>query len=121
MFVKSLWLRSLTTSFICCIRVASGKNCRSTQTHTIRETQNRLFQKLSGSLAPGAIATCVTDGLIENFDGVFARLWLLELDAQTPWMISSGLSTRTDGEFLLVATRAYKVGKIVLPNGAEPP
>jgi DNA-binding CsgD family transcriptional regulator len=74
---------------------------------------DRLAQKLSGCLDPQAIATCITNGLIENFDCVFARIWLVEPDAKTLRLAaSSGLSTRTNGEFARVAMGSYKVGKI---------
>jgi DNA-binding CsgD family transcriptional regulator len=74
---------------------------------------NRLAQKLSGCFDPQAIAYCVTDGLIENFDCVFARIWLVEPDANSLRLVaSSGLSTRTNGEFARVAMGSYKVGKI---------
>jgi DNA-binding CsgD family transcriptional regulator len=74
---------------------------------------NRLAQQLSGCLDPEAIAACITNGLIENFDCVFARIWLVESDAKTLRLVaSSGLSTRTNGEFARVAMGSYKVGKI---------
>lgn len=74
---------------------------------------NRLAQQLSGCLDPEAIAHCITNGLIENFDCVFARIWLVEPDAKTLRLVaSSGLSTRTNGEFARVAMGSYKVGKI---------
>ncbi len=74
---------------------------------------NRLAQKLSGCLDPEAIAACITNGLIENFDCVFARIWLVEPDAKTLRLVaSSGLSTRINGEFARVAMGSYKVGKI---------
>jgi DNA-binding CsgD family transcriptional regulator len=74
---------------------------------------NRLAQKLSGCLDPAAIARCVTDGLIESFDCIFARIWLVEPDAKTLRLVaSSGLSTRTNGAFARVAMGSYKVGKI---------
>jgi DNA-binding CsgD family transcriptional regulator len=74
---------------------------------------DRLAQKLSGCLDPQTIATCITNGLIENFDCVFARIWLVEPDAKALRLAaSSGLSTRTNGEFERVAMGSYKVGKI---------
>jgi DNA-binding CsgD family transcriptional regulator len=74
---------------------------------------DRLAQRLSGCLDPQAIATCITNGLIENFDCVFARIWLVEPDTKTLRLAaSSGLSTRTNGEFARVAMGSYKVGKI---------
>jgi DNA-binding CsgD family transcriptional regulator len=74
---------------------------------------NRLAQKLSGCLDPEEIAACITDGLIENFDCVFARIWLVETDAKALRLVaSSGLSTRTNGEFARVPMGSYKVGKI---------
>jgi DNA-binding CsgD family transcriptional regulator len=74
---------------------------------------DRLAQKLSGCLDPQEIATCITNGLIENFDCVFARIWLVEPDAKTLRLAaSSGLSARTNGEFARVAMGSYKVGKI---------
>ncbi|MCG9889645.1 MAG: LuxR C-terminal-related transcriptional regulator [Thermosynechococcaceae cyanobacterium MS004] len=74
---------------------------------------NRLAQKLSGCFEPEEIANCITNGLIENFDCVFARIWLVEADAKFLRLVaSSGLSTRTNGEFARVAMGSYKVGKI---------
>jgi DNA-binding CsgD family transcriptional regulator len=74
---------------------------------------NRLAQQLSGCLDPEAIAACITNGLIENFDCVFARIWLVEPEAKALRLTaSSGLSTRIDGEFARVAMGSYKVGKI---------
>lgn len=74
---------------------------------------NRLAQPLSGCLSPEAIAQCVTEGLIQDFDCVFARIWLVEADSKTLRLVaSSGLSTRTNGEFARVAMGSYKVGKI---------
>lgn len=55
----------------------------------------------------------MTDALIEQFDCVFARLWILAPDQQAlHLMASSGLYTHVDGSFAHVPMGAYKVGKI---------
>lgn len=74
---------------------------------------NELAQSIAGCLNPEVIAKRITDGLVEKFDGAFARIWLLEADQRTLKLVaSSGMYTRTDGSFGRVAMGAYKVGKI---------
>ncbi len=79
------------------------------------ELQNidRLNQSLSGCLEPKAIATNITQGLIDQFDCSFVRIWLVESDLTALNLVaSSGLYTRLDGDFATVPMGAYKVGKI---------
>jgi DNA-binding CsgD family transcriptional regulator len=79
------------------------------------ELQNidRLNQSLSGCLEPKAIATNITQGLIDQFDCSFVRIWLVESDRTALSLVaSSGLYTRLDGDFATVPMGAYKVGKI---------
>ncbi|MBD2257550.1 LuxR C-terminal-related transcriptional regulator [Pseudanabaena sp. FACHB-2040] len=73
----------------------------------------QIAQAISGCLDAGAIATQVTNALVDQFDCVFARIWLVEPDQQTLRLVaSSGLYTHTDGSFARVPMGAYKVGKI---------
>jgi DNA-binding CsgD family transcriptional regulator len=72
-----------------------------------------LVQRFAGSLEPDAIATCVTDGLVEQFGCAFTRIWLVEPDRTALRLVaSSGLYTRLDGAFARVPMGAFKVGKI---------
>ncbi|MEM8545796.1 MAG: GAF domain-containing protein, partial [Cyanobacteria bacterium P01_H01_bin.119] len=74
---------------------------------------NEVSQTLSGLLDTDAIAARVTDALVERFDCVFARIWLLEQDQVSLRLVaSSGLYTHLDGAFARVPMGAYKVGKI---------
>ncbi len=74
---------------------------------------NEIAQRFSGCLEPETIACWVTDGLVEQFDCAFARIWLLEPDRATLKLVaSSGMYTRTNGSFARVPMGAYKVGKI---------
>ncbi|WP_036478355.1 LuxR C-terminal-related transcriptional regulator [Myxosarcina sp. GI1] len=74
---------------------------------------NRLNQSLAGNLEPEAIARRITDGLVDNFDCAFARIWLVDSDRNALTLVaSSGMYTRLDGEFAKVPMGAYKVGKI---------
>ncbi|WP_228021502.1 LuxR C-terminal-related transcriptional regulator [Vasconcelosia minhoensis] len=74
-----------------------------------------LVRRFTGSLDADAIAACFTDGLVEQFSCVFARLWLVEPDRRELRLVaSSGLYTRLDGDFGRVPMGAYKVGKIAL-------
>ena len=84
-------------------------------TQLLFELQNidRLNQSLSGCLEVKAIAFKITDGLVNQFNCSFARIWLVESDRQALRLIaSSGLYTRLDGDFAKVPMGAYKVGKI---------
>lgn len=59
------------------------------------------------------MAQQITDALVEQFDCVFARLWLVEPDQMELRLVaSSGLHTHVDGSFARVPMGAYKVGKI---------
>ncbi|MEM6252819.1 MAG: LuxR C-terminal-related transcriptional regulator [Cyanobacteria bacterium P01_D01_bin.156] len=72
-----------------------------------------LVSRFTGWLDPDAIATCVTNGLVEQFGCAFSRIWLVEPDRTTLRLVSSsGLYTRLDGDFARVPMGAFKVGKI---------
>jgi len=72
-----------------------------------------LVNRFTGWLEADAIATCVTDGLVETFGCAFARIWLVEPDRTALRLVaSSGLYTRLDGSFARVPMGAFKVGKI---------
>ena len=72
-----------------------------------------LIHQFSGELSTQTIAKQTTDGLIEQFDCAFVRLWLVEPDRTAlKLMASSGLYTHTTGSFALVPMGAFKVGKI---------
>ena len=72
-----------------------------------------LVGRFSGCLEPRAIAACVTDGLVEQFGCVFARIWLVEPDRSGLRLVaSSGLYTRLNGSFARVPMGAFKVGRI---------
>lgn len=74
---------------------------------------NEIARTISGCLEPEAIAHHVTEALIQQFDCVFARIWLVEPDqAHLRLVASSGLYTHTNGSFARVPMGAYKVGKI---------
>jgi DNA-binding CsgD family transcriptional regulator len=74
---------------------------------------NSIVTSFSGCLEPAEIARKVTDGLVEKFDCVFARMWLMESDRTALKLVaSSGLYQRTDGFFARVPVGAFKVGKI---------
>lgn len=74
---------------------------------------SQVAQSISGCLDPRKISQRLTDALVEQFECVFARLWVVE-PAQTTLrlMASSGLHTHIDGSFARVPMGAYKVGKI---------
>ena len=72
-----------------------------------------LVSEVSGQLDALAIASSLTDGLIEQFDCAFARIWLVEPDRSALKLVaSSGLYTRLDGSFARVPMGSFKVGKI---------
>ncbi|WP_416676258.1 LuxR C-terminal-related transcriptional regulator [Egbenema bharatensis] len=72
-----------------------------------------VVQRLNGCLDPDEIAKRATDGLIEQFDCAFARIWLMEPDQTSLRLVaSSGIYTRTDGFFARVPVGSFKVGKI---------
>jgi len=74
---------------------------------------SEIVQSFSGCLEPEAIAKCATDGLVNTFGHVFARVWLVESDrAHLRLVASSGMYARTDGSFARVPMGAFKVGKI---------
>lgn len=74
---------------------------------------NSIAQAVSGCLEPAAIARQVTHALVERFDCIFARIWLIESDQAVLRLVASaGLYTHLDGSFARVPMGAYKVGKI---------
>jgi DNA-binding CsgD family transcriptional regulator len=74
---------------------------------------NSIVTSFSGCLEPAEIAHQVTNGLVEKFGCVFARIWLMEADRTALKLVaSSGLYQRTDGFFARVPVGAFKVGKI---------
>lgn len=74
---------------------------------------NQLAQSIYGCLEAKAIATRITQGLVEQFNCALARIWLVEPErTHLKLMASAGLHTRTNGEFARVPMGAFKVGKI---------
>jgi DNA-binding NarL/FixJ family response regulator len=74
---------------------------------------NKIAQRLSGCLDVDGLARTVTDGLVDQFNCAFARIWIVEPDQTSLKLVaSSGLYTHTDGSFARVPMGAYKVGKI---------
>jgi DNA-binding CsgD family transcriptional regulator len=74
---------------------------------------SQVVQTISGCFDTTKIAQSITDALVNQFDCVFARLWVVEADQPFLRLIaSSGLHTHTDGSFSRVPMGAYKVGKI---------
>lgn len=74
---------------------------------------SELVRRFTGWLEADAIATCVTDGLVEQFGCAFARVWIVNRDRTSLRLVaSSGLYTRLDGSFAQVPMGAFKVGKI---------
>ncbi|WP_310416527.1 LuxR C-terminal-related transcriptional regulator [Chamaesiphon sp. OTE_8_metabat_110] len=74
---------------------------------------NAIVTSFSGCLVPAEIACRVTNGLVEKFGCVFARIWLMEPERTALKLVaSSGLYQRTDGFFARVPVGAFKVGKI---------
>ncbi|MGD1899709.1 MAG: LuxR C-terminal-related transcriptional regulator [Phormidesmis sp.] len=72
-----------------------------------------LIEQCSAHTEPNKIAQCTTDGLIEQFNCTFARIWLVEPDRNSLRLIaSSGLYTHLEGSFSRVPMGAFKVGKI---------
>lgn len=72
-----------------------------------------MAQIISGCLEPHKIAQHITTALVEQFDCVFARLWLMETDQVMLRLVaSSGLHTHINGSFARIPLGAYKVGKI---------
>ena len=73
----------------------------------------KLMERFSSQLTVKAIAASVTDGLVEQFGCVFARLWMATPDRTALKLVSSsGLYTHIDGSFASVPMGAFKVGKI---------
>lgn len=73
----------------------------------------KLIRCFSNQLTVSTIAATVTDGLVEQFGCVFARLWITNADRTALHLVSSsGLHTHLDGSFASVPMGAFKVGKI---------
>ena len=71
----------------------------------------KLMQGLSHQHTVKKIATTVTDGLVEQFGCLFARLWITTSDRTALNLVaSSGLYTHIDGSFASVPMGAYKLG-----------
>ena len=103
---------TIRTSFLL---VLNDHNILINPTRLLLELQKieRLNQSLSGCLKPQEIATKITDGLVDQFNCTFARIWLVESDRNALKLVaSSGLYTRLDGDFAKVPMGKYKVGKI---------
>ncbi len=74
---------------------------------------SQIAQGFSGLSRPESIALMATNGLVEQFNSAFARIWVVEPDRSSLRLIaSSGLYTRTNGTMSRVPMGAYKVGKI---------
>lgn len=74
---------------------------------------DQVAQSFSKSLDPKKIAQLATDGLVEQFNCTFARIWLIEPDGKMLQLAaSSGLYTHTDGSFSRIPLGAYKIGRI---------
>ncbi|MBE7382808.1 MAG: GAF domain-containing protein [Leptolyngbya sp. SIO1E4] len=74
---------------------------------------SQVVQAISGCLEARKISQHITDALVNQFDCVFARLWLMEVNQTALRLVaSSGLHTHLDGSFARVPVGAYKVGKI---------
>lgn len=74
---------------------------------------NSIANSFNDCLDPDEIARRVTDGLVEKFGCVFARIWLMEADRTALKLVaSSGLYRRINGFFARVPIGAFKVGKI---------
>ncbi len=95
------------------LRLVSNDLINSAQLLFELQNVDRLNQSLSGCLEPKAIATSITEGLVDQFNCSFVRIWLVNSDRTALTLIaSSGLYTRLDGDFASVPMGAYKVGKI---------
>lgn len=85
----------------------------STQILLDLQRGNEIAQSLAGCFELEEIARRVTAGIVERFDCIFARLWLLEPGDTTLRLVaSSGMYTNLNGRFARVPLGAYKVGKI---------
>ncbi len=74
---------------------------------------NSIANSFNDCLDPDEIARRVTNGLVEKFGCVFARIWLMEADRTALKLVaSSGLYSRINGFFARVPIGAFKVGKI---------
>lgn len=85
------------------------------QTRLLLDLQrvNKIAQRLSGCLEVETIASFITNGLVDQFGCVFARIWVVEPEQTALRLVaSSGLYTHTNGSFARVPMGAYKVGKI---------
>jgi DNA-binding CsgD family transcriptional regulator len=72
-----------------------------------------IVQSFGGQTQPETIAKLATDGLVQQFDVTFARIWLMESTGLALRLVaSSGMYTHIDGFFAKVPVGAFKVGKI---------
>jgi DNA-binding NarL/FixJ family response regulator len=97
------------------IGVDSPSTDLPTQARLLLDLQrvNKIAQRLSGCLETETVARFITDGLVDQFNCAFARIWVIEPDQTALRLVaSSGLYTHTNGAFARVPMGAYKVGKI---------
>ncbi|PZD70300.1 Spore germination protein GerE [Acaryochloris thomasi RCC1774] len=77
------------------------------------EQANKISQQFSTSLDTEKIARFATQGIVEQFDCAFARIWLVEPDRNRLKLVaSSGLYTRIDGSYSRIPMGAFKIGRI---------
>ena len=110
---------------------SSPSSLRSSQSHDVLE---RITLQMASSLDLQTVLTTITQGLIDELDGAFARIWLLgpgdlcvechkaadctnrnrclHLEA------SVGLYTNLNGEYRRIPLGALKIGKIAQGHGA---
>lgn len=74
---------------------------------------DRVARRVHACLTAETVAKRITEGLVEEFGCVLARIWLVEPErTHLKLVASSGLYTRVDGSFSRVPMGAFKVGKI---------
>ncbi|MGD1897764.1 MAG: LuxR C-terminal-related transcriptional regulator [Phormidesmis sp.] len=74
---------------------------------------NKIALSLSTTLDLYAITHLATEGIVQHFDCVFARIWLVEPDQKTLRLrASSGLYTHLDGASSKIPMGESKIGRI---------
>lgn len=74
---------------------------------------NKISLSFATSLEITKITRLATDGLVQYFDCAFARVWLVEPNRKMLKLFaSSGLYTRTDGDFSRIPMGDFKIGRI---------
>ena len=113
---------------------SSNEAVRSPQSlHMSGAILERIMLKMASSLNLEEVLTTITQGLVEELDATFARIWLLgpgdlcaschKVDhcvnqAQCLHLkASAGLYTNTDGEYRRVPLGALKIGRIAQGSG----